>query len=123
MKIKFGKNTSKRVVGRLKKKARIRNKISGTSERPRFSVYKSLNHIYAQIIDDTSHKTLASASSLKLDASGKKGMDLATEVGKAVAELAKEQNLTEVVFDRNGFIYHGKIKAVADAAREAGLTF
>lgn len=122
MKIKFKKSTSPKVRSRLKKKARIRNKITGTAERPRLSVFRSSAHVYAQVIDDESSKTIASASSLKIGA-GKSGMDLAKEVGTAIANAAKEQNVNEVVFDRNGFIFHGKIKAIADAAREAGLKF
>lgn len=121
MKIKFKKSTAKKVVGRLKKKARIRNKISGTPERPRLSVYKSGMHTYAQIIDDVNGKTLASASTLKITSG--KGLERAAEVGKAIAKLASDKSVVGVVFDRNGFIYHGKIKAVADAAREAGLKF
>lgn len=121
MRIKFGKSTAKKVVGRLKKKARIRNKISGTPERPRLSVFKSGAHTYAQIIDDVNGNTLASASTLK--ATSGKGMEKATAVGTEIAKLAGEKNINNVVFDRNGFIYHGKVKAVADAARDAGLKF
>lgn len=122
MKIKFKKSTSPKEVSRLKRKARIRNKIEGTSERPRLSVFRSANHVYAQVVDDVNQKTIASASSLKLD--GKKsGVELAKEVGAKIAAEAKDKNISTVVFDRNGFIFHGKIKAIADAAREAGLKF
>lgn len=108
---------------RLKKKIRIRKKITGTTASPRLSVYKSLSHIYAQLIDDDSGKTIASVSSLKLDTKGKKGMEVAALVGSEIAKAAKSLKLETVVFDRNGFIYHGKIKAIADAARENGLKF
>jgi large subunit ribosomal protein L18 len=122
MRIKFKKSTSSKVIGRLKKKGRIRNKISGTSERPRLSVYRSTNHIYAQVIDDVAQKTIASASSLKVSEK-LSGVEMAKKVGEMIAASAKEKNVESVVFDRNGFIFHGKIKAVADAAREAGLKF
>ncbi|MEC9282122.1 MAG: 50S ribosomal protein L18 [Bdellovibrionota bacterium] len=122
MKIKFKKTTSPKVKSRLKVKARIRRKIDGTPERPRLSVYKSLTHVYAQIIDDQGNTTLASASSLKFTEK-MSGVDKAKAVGKAVAEAAQAKNIKNVVFDRNGFIFHGKIKAVAEAAREAGLNF
>lgn len=105
---------------------RIRKKVLGTSERPRLNVYRSLNHIYVQVIDDLEGKTLAAAST----AQGKKGerttggnVASAKTVGKKIAELAKQKGITKVVFDRGGYIYHGRIKAVADAAREAGLQF
>ena len=105
---------------------RIRKKLQGTSERPRLNVYRSLNHIYVQVIDDLEGKTLVAAST----ALGKKGerttggnVASAKTVGKKIAELAKQKGITKVVFDRGGYIYHGRIKAVADAAREAGLQF
>jgi len=105
---------------------RIRKKVMGTSERPRLNVYRSLNHIYVQVIDDLEGKTLASVST----ATGKKGERItggnvaaAKSIGKKIAELAKQKGITKVVFDRGGYIYHGRIKAVADAAREAGLQF
>ena len=123
MKLKFGKSTKSSTVGRLKKKARIRKKISGTAERPRLSVYRSLSHIYAQLIDDDNGATLASTSTLKMDLKGKKGLEIAALVGKDIAAVAGTKKIEKVIFDRNGFIYHGKIKAVADAARENGLKF
>jgi large subunit ribosomal protein L18 len=102
---------------------RIRQKLAGTAERPRLNVYRSLNHIYAQIVDDSKGQTLASASTLagKIDAGG--NIAAAKEVGKRVAELALEKGVKKVVFDRGGYLYHGRIKALADAAREAGLEF
>jgi large subunit ribosomal protein L18 len=100
---------------------RIRRKLSGTTERPRLNVYRSLNHIYAQVIDDQTGQTLASASSIKLKTGG--NIAAAKEIGKAVAEVAVGKGIKKVVFDRGGFLYHGRIKALADAAREAGLEF
>ena len=101
--------------------ARIRAKLSGTGERPRLNVYRSLNHIYAQVIDDQTGQTLVSASSIKLKTGG--NIASAKEIGKAVAEKAVEKGIKKVVFDRGGYLYHGRIKALADAAREAGLEF
>ena len=96
---------------------RIRRKLSGTGERPRLNVYRSLNHIYAQVIDDQKGETLA----LKVKTGG--NIAAAKEVGKTVAEAAVKQGIKKVVFDRGGYLYHGRIKALADAAREAGLEF
>lgn len=115
-----------RAEARQSRKVRIRKKISGTSERPRLVVFRSNLHIYAQIIDDESGKTLVSASTLTLkknNTEAKPNKEGAGVVGKELARLAKEQNIARVVFDRNGYIYHGKIKAVADGAREGGLEF
>jgi large subunit ribosomal protein L18 len=118
---------AKHVTPREKRRARIRKKVSGTTERPRLTVYKSLNHIYAQVVDDTSGRTLAAASTLSkaLRAEVKEDAktDAAKKVGTAVARAALEKGVTRVVFDRNGFDYHGRIAAVAQAAREAGLQF
>jgi large subunit ribosomal protein L18 len=110
---------------RERRKRRIRQKVFGQSERPRLSVYRSLNHIYAQVIDDATGKTLAAASTLSpelKDGKGKK-RDLAKEVGKLVAKKCQAAQIAAVVFDRNGFNYHGRIAAVADGAREGGLKF
>ncbi|MBQ7668374.1 MAG: 50S ribosomal protein L18 [Clostridia bacterium] len=107
--------------------ARVRNKVSGTTARPRLSVYRSLNNIYAQVIDDDAQKTLVSASTLdeeikgKLKATGNK--EAAKAVGELVAKRAIDAGIKEVVFDRGGYIYHGRVKELADAAREAGLEF
>jgi large subunit ribosomal protein L18 len=103
--------------------ARIRAKLAGTAERPRLSVYRSLNHIYAQVIDDQQGVTLASASTMALKLKTGGNVAAAKEIGKAVAEAATAKGIKKVVFDRGGFLYHGRIKAVADAAREAGLEF
>jgi large subunit ribosomal protein L18 len=119
-------NPRQRNVIRQRVHTRIREKMSGTSERPRLNVYRSLNHIYTQLIDDLNGVTIASASSM-----GKKGEDknyggnvaAAAEVGKLIAERAKEKGIKKVVFDRGGYLYHGRVKALADAAREAGLDF
>jgi large subunit ribosomal protein L18 len=112
---------TKRNAIRQRIHARIRAKLSGTGERPRLNVYRSLNHIYAQVIDDQTGQTLVSASSLKLKTGG--NIASAKEIGKAVAEKAVEKGIKKVVFDRGGYLYHGRIKALADAAREAGLEF
>ena len=111
---------------RLKRKNRIRRKISGTTERPRLSVYKSLKHIYAQVIDDTTGKTLAYACSLSKELKGQDEGDKkadAKRVGALIAQKAKAANVSKVVFDRNGFPYQGRVAAVADGARESGLEF
>lgn len=107
---------------RLKIKARVRDKISGTPERPRLSVYRSNKQIYAQIIDDINGVTLASASSLKItDKLPKK--EIAAKVGESIAVCAKDAGIETVSFDRNGYLYHGRIKELADAARKGGLKF
>ena len=114
---------------RVKKHKRLRNRFSGTAERPRLAVFRSNNHMYAQIIDDTdgSSKTLVAASTLQKDVKAElektNNVAAAAYLGKVIAEKAKEKGITDVVFDRGGFIYQGKIKALADAAREAGLNF
>jgi large subunit ribosomal protein L18 len=102
---------------------RIRRKMAGTTERPRLNVYRSLNHIYAQVIDDQTGTTVASASTLELKLKTGGNVASAKEVGKAVAERAVAKGAKKVVFDRGGYLYHGRIKALADAAREAGLEF
>jgi len=103
--------------------ARIRRKLAGTTERPRLSVHRSLNHIYAQVIDDQTGETLASASTLAVKAKTGGNVAAAKEIGKAIAEKAQEKGVKKVVFDRGGYLYHGRVKALADAAREAGLEF
>ena len=115
-----------KVDPRIKRKNRIRRKLSGTTERPRLTVYKSLKHIYAQVVDDSTGKTVAFASSLCKELKGKDEGDKkadAKRVGALIAERCKAVNVSAVVFDRNGFPYQGRIAAVADAAREAGLLF
>ena len=107
---------------RQKIKVRVRCKISGTAEKPRMTVFRSNKQIYVQLIDDQSGKTLASASSLAITDKMEK-MALAAKVGQAIAEKAKSAGIEEVVFDRNGYLYHGRVKSLADAAREGGLKF
>lgn len=102
---------------------RIRRKVSGSAERPRLTIYRSLNHIYAQIIDDEQGRTIAAASTTEKDLRGETGgnIDAAVRVGRAIAERALSNGIESVVFDRGGYRYHGRVKALADAAREAGL--
>jgi large subunit ribosomal protein L18 len=103
--------------------SRIRKKVKGTAERPRLAVFRSLNHIYAQVIDDKSGTTLATASTTEKAFEGKSGgnVDAAREIGKVIAERAQKAGVTNVVFDRGGYLYHGRVKALIDASREAGL--
>lgn len=108
---------------RLHRHQRVRQKISGTSERPRLCVFRSNKNIYAQIIDDIEGKTIVSASSHDIDQEAKGNIDAATAVGTLVAERALEKDIKEVVFDRGGYVYHGRVKALAEAAREKGLQF
>src|SRR6516162_4973079 len=103
--------------------ARIRTKLAGTTERPRLNVYRSLNHIYVQVVDDSKGVTLVSASTVQAKLKTGGNVAAAKEVGKLVAERAQEKGIKKVVFDRGGYLYHGRIKALADAAREAGLEF
>ena len=112
---------------RLKRQVRVRRKVHGTESRPRLCVFRSAKHIYAQIIEDGTGRTLVAASTMtKADNEGvaySGNVEAAKAVGAAIAKKALAQNINQVVFDRNGFLYHGRIKALADAAREAGLTF
>ena len=119
-------------VNRVRRHKRVRVHVAGTSERPRLAVFRSLNHLYAQVIDDSASRTVAAASTVSLKAAGRaqgapekkrNGMTQAAEVGKEIAAKAKAAGVNSVVFDRGGFLYHGRIKALADAAREAGLEF
>jgi large subunit ribosomal protein L18 len=115
------------IVGRERRKLRIRRKISGTPERPRLTVFRSAKHIYAQVVDDVAGTTLAHASTLSRDVRGvideSTKSDAAKKVGQSIAKLLIAKGIDKVVFDRNGYLYHGRIKALADAAREAGLKF
>ena len=118
--------TAIKTITRLKRQVRVRKKVRGTTDRPRLNVFKSARHIYAQLIDDTNGTTIVAASTLSEFAKSlaKTGnVTAASAIGKEVARLALEKGLSTVVFDRNGFLYHGRIKALADAAREAGLNF
>lgn len=118
-----------RVSARIKRKQRIRKTISGTPERPRLCVFRSTKHIYAQVVDDTKGHTIASASTLDdairsvPEIKSKNKIGKANEVGKLIAQKAKEKGVSRVVFDRNGYLYHGRVKAVSDGARENGLEF
>ena len=114
---------NKRNAIRQRIHSRIRAKLSGTGGRPRLNVYRSLNHIYAQVIDDQKGETIVSASSLALKLKTGGNVATAKEIGKTIAERAVERGIKSVVFDRGGYLYHGRIKALADAAREAGLEF
>lgn len=109
------------------RRGRVRRKVLGTDAQPRLSVYRSLNHIYVQVISDESGRTLASMStqdaSLRDSLKSKRNVEAAKSVGKALAEKCLQNGIQQVVFDRNGFLYHGRVKALADAMREAGLTF
>lgn len=122
----MSKNTSKNDA-RLKRQIRVRKKVRGSSERPRLNVFRSSRHIHAQIIDDVSGRTLVAVSTITpeiksgLEYSG--NIDAAKKVGAAIAQKALESGINTVVFDRNGFLYHGRVKALADAARENGLSF
>ena len=111
-----------KIERRIRIKYRVRNKISGTAERPRLTVFRSNKQIYAQVIDDTEGKTLAAASSLKITEKVTK-MQQAAMVGELIAKRAQEAGITAVVFDRNGYLYHGRVKELADAARNGGLKF
>ena len=114
-----------RSAARIKRHTRLRLTLSGSAQRPRLAVFRSLNQIYAQLIDDTVGRTLASASSLETDVRSSKGnkTEHAKAVGRLLAERAKDAGVKQVVFDRAGFRYHGRVRALADAAREAGLDF
>ncbi|MCH8827430.1 MAG: 50S ribosomal protein L18 [Chloroflexi bacterium] len=116
-------NKARRVMRHI----RVRRKVKGTTERPRLAIYRSLNHIYAQVIDDTSGVTVAAASSLESDIKGKSGVkaksEIASQVGTLISERAKNKGINTVVFDRAGYRFHGRLKALAEAARKGGLVF
>jgi len=116
-----------KIQGRERRKLRIRKKVNGTAERPRLSVFRSAKHIYAQVVDDVSGQTLAHASTLSKDLKGTleedKKTDAAKKVGALIAKICKSKKIDRVVFDRNGYLYHGRVSALAQAARDAGLEF
>jgi len=118
---------SERLVKRFRRKQSIRKRITGSGDRPRLSIFRTSSHMYAQIIDDTSGNTIASASTLSKELKGKLkvsgNVEAAKKVGELLAKLAKKNKITTVAFDRNGFLYHGRVKALADAARDGGLEF
>ena len=121
--------SNERNIGRRRRQARVRKKVLGSDARPRVCVFRSNKHIYAQVISDDRGMTVASASTLSTPATGAakgkdaKGVAAAKQVGLALAKICKDKNITRVVFDRNGFLFHGQVKAVADGAREGGLEF
>jgi large subunit ribosomal protein L18 len=119
------KKTDQRQLGRDRRHRRVRKKISGSEDRPRLSVFRSNRHIYAQVIDDRVGRTLVSASSMEegLDLAGKSKSDMAGEVGRIIARRAREKGVEKVVFERGGNLYHGRVKALAEGAREGGLVF
>ena len=110
-------------AARVRRHARVRKNISGTAERPRLNVFRSAKHIYAQVIDDTTGKTLLSCSSLELKLENGGNIEAAKKVGEAIAKKCLENNIESIRFDRGGYVYHGRVQALADAAREAGLKF
>ena len=116
-----------RAKARIKRHYRIRNKVNGTQQQPRLAVFRSNKHIYAQLINDTAGVTIAAASTMEADIASKlentANIQAASAVGEAIAKKAIDKGVTEVVFDRGGYVYHGKVQALADAAREAGLKF
>jgi len=118
-------STNPRTAARIKRQARIRKKIRGTSEKPRLSVFRSAKHVYAQVIDDSAGATLVTASSVEKDFKAQAKFEdkkaAAAFVGKLIAQRALDKGIKKVVFDRNGFLYHGRVKAISDGAREAGL--
>ncbi len=116
-------NKNSKSAERIRRHVRIRTKVAGTPERPRLAVFRSNANIHAQIIDDSTGVTLAASSSVALKLANGGNIDAAKQVGDTVAKLALDKNIKSVVFDRGGYIYHGRIKALADAAREAGLEF
>ena len=120
-------NKPSRAAARIKRHNRIRNRVSGTAQQPRLAVFRSNKHIYAQIIDDVAQHTLCATSTMEADIASKvkftSTIEAAKVVGEAIAKKALDKGIKEVVFDRGGFVYHGKIQALADAAREAGLQF
>jgi large subunit ribosomal protein L18 len=121
------KKTATTRASRIRRHARVRKNVNGTPERPRLAVFRSLSHIYAQVINDVERKTIVSASDLeaavKAKVEGKKKEEVAAMIGSLVAERAKAEGVTKVVFDRGGFVFHGRVKALAEAAREGGLEF
>ncbi|NRA64430.1 MAG: 50S ribosomal protein L18 [Pseudobacteriovorax sp.] len=116
-------NANKKTQLRLKRKRRIRKKVSGTAERPRLSVFRSARHLYAQVIDDQAGKTLASVNSFEKGSDKRANKDVCTDLGKKLAAECASKNISSVVFDKNGYAFHGRVEAFASGAREAGLKF
>ena len=122
IRIKLKNRTSNKATKRLKNRARIRKKVDGSAERPRLAVFRSGRHVYAQIVDDSSGKTLVAYSTLEGNLNSKNA-ETAKKVGQEIAKRALAKSIKSVVFDRSGYVFHGRVKAVADGAREAGLSF
>lgn len=123
MRLSTNKHSSPKEVARQKKKMRIRRRVHGTSERPRLCVFRSARHMYAQLIDDVSGNTIAAASTLDVEGLKGSNKNTASAIGKEIAKRALAKNINAVVFDRNGYLYHGRVKSLAEGAREAGLNF
>jgi len=123
VRIRTSKHTATKAVAREKKKLKIRKRVTGSTERPRLCIFRSTKHVYAQVIDDSTGQTLVSASTLDTDGVKGANKDACSAIGKEVAKRAVGKNIKQVVFDRNGYLYHGRVKALADAAREGGLEF
>lgn len=123
MRIRTTKHTASKAVSREKKKLRIRKKVTGSTERPRLCIFRSARHVYAQVIDDVTGATLVAASTLDTDGVKGANKDACMAIGKEIAKRAIGKNIKVVVFDRNGYLYHGRVKALADAARAGGLEF
>ena len=115
--------TSQKTVARTRRQTRVRRRVRGTDQRPRLCVFRSNRHMYAQIISDESGRTIVAASTVAFEAAPTGNKSAARKVGERVAELCREHNITQVVFDRNGFLFHGRVKEVAEGARAAGLEF
>lgn len=123
MRLSTRKHSARKEIARQKKKMRIRKRVTGTDERPRLCIFRSARHIYAQIIDDAKGATIVAASTLDVDGLKNANRDTAKAIGAEIAKRAIGKNIKSVVFDRNGYLYHGRVKALADGAREAGLNF
>lgn len=123
MRLSYSSRAAVKIKSRMKKRVRIRKKVFGSDERPRLNVFRSARHIYAQIVDDAQGRTLVEASTVSVEVAKSGSVEAAKKVGAEIAKRAKEKKIETVVFDRNGFLYHGRVKALADAAREAGLKF
>ena len=123
MRITIKRQTSTKQKSRLKKKLRIRKKISGSTEKPRLCIFRSAKHIYAQLIDDTNGQTIVSASTLEIEGVKGANKNSAQKIGEEIAKRAIEKKIKSVIFDRNGYLYHGRVKSLADGARAAGLEF
>ncbi|MEK7358542.1 MAG: 50S ribosomal protein L18 [Bdellovibrionota bacterium] len=123
MRLTTTKHSSLKETSRMKKKCRIRRRVKGTAERPRLCVFRSARHIYAQLINDDNAQTIVQASTLDVEGLKNANKNTAQAIGKEIAKRAQAKNITAVVFDRNGYLYHGRVKALADGAREAGLNF